>query len=57
MMQMRAKHSDTIQQVKSTFLKDKKEYEEDSREKINTLERLANKVNKQHVLHANKHCC
>ncbi|XP_063446467.1 coiled-coil domain-containing protein 166-like [Mytilus trossulus] len=42
-MQMRAKHSDTIQQVKSTFLKDKKEYEEDSREKINTLERLANK--------------
>lgn len=56
-MQMRAKHSDTIQQVKSTFLKDKKEYEEDSREKINTLERLANKVNKQHVLHANKHCC
>lgn len=56
-MQMRAKHSDTIQQVKSTFLKDKKEYEEDSREKINTLERLANKVIKQHVLYANKHCC
>jgi hypothetical protein len=43
-MQMRSNHSETIQEVKSTFLKDKKEYEEDSREKIDTLERLANKV-------------
>lgn len=42
-MQMRATHSETIQQVKSTFLRDKKDYEEDSKEKINTLERLANK--------------
>jgi len=41
---MRSNHSETIQKVKSTFLKDKKEYEEDSREKIDTLERLANKV-------------
>lgn len=41
---MRSNHSETIQEVKSTFLKDKKEYEEDSREKIDTLERLANKV-------------
>ena len=43
-MKLRSKHSDTIQQLKSQFLRDKREYQQDSENKITTLQRKANKV-------------
>merc|ERR1712243_184582 len=42
-MQLRSKHSETIQQLKAQFLHDKKEYQQDSESKIQTLEKKANK--------------
>ncbi|XP_052687716.1 coiled-coil domain-containing protein 166-like [Crassostrea angulata] len=42
-MVMRSKHSDTIQQLKSTFLAEKREYQQDSESRITALEKLANK--------------
>lgn len=46
-MVMRSKHSDTIQQLKSTFLAEKREYQQDSESRITALEKLANKVSKE----------
>lgn len=46
-MVMRSKHSDTIQQLKSTFLAEKREYQQDSESRITALEKLANKVSMQ----------
>ena len=43
-MKLRSKHSETIQQLKSQFLRDKRDYQQDSENKIATLERKANKV-------------
>ncbi|KAK3091742.1 hypothetical protein FSP39_022279 [Pinctada imbricata] len=42
-MTMRSKHSETIQSLKSTFLKEKREYQQDSDSRIAALEKLANK--------------
>ena len=43
-MKLRSKHSETIQQLKAQFLRDKREYQHDSESKISTLQRKANKV-------------
>ncbi|ESO82029.1 hypothetical protein LOTGIDRAFT_135547, partial [Lottia gigantea] len=42
-MQMRVKHSEKIQDLKSRFLDEKRQYEEDSTTRIQTLEKKANK--------------
>ncbi|XP_021351057.1 coiled-coil domain-containing protein 166-like [Mizuhopecten yessoensis] len=42
-MQMRTKHSETIQSLKSTFLRDKREFQNDSENRISTLQKKANK--------------
>ena len=41
---LRSRHSETIQQLKSQFLRDKREYQQDSENKISSLQRKANKV-------------
>ncbi|XP_041363057.1 basal body-orientation factor 1-like [Gigantopelta aegis] len=41
--QMRAKHSEAIQQLKSDFLKQKREFQSDSENRIHSLETKANK--------------
>ena len=43
-MKLRSKHSETIQQLKAQFLRDKREYQQDSENKISSLERKANTV-------------
>ena len=43
-MKLRTKHSETIQQLKAQFLRDKREYQQDSENKISSLERKANTV-------------
>ena len=45
-MKLRTKHSETIQQLKAQFLRDKREYQQDSENKISSLERKANTVSK-----------
>ncbi|XP_050393685.2 coiled-coil domain-containing protein 153 [Patella vulgata] len=42
-MQMRVKHSETIQDLKANFLEKKRNYEDDSTSRIQTLEKKANK--------------
>ena len=51
-MKLRSKHAETIQQLKAQFLRDKREYQQDSENKISTLQRKANKVrfNKEHFV-------
>lgn len=41
---VRAEHSNTIQQLKTKFITEKKSYQLDSDSKIQTLEKAANKV-------------
>jgi len=48
-LQMRGKHSDTIQQLKAKFLQEKSEYTEESNEKIEELSREANKVSADQI--------
>ena len=43
-MAMRGKHSDAIQQLKTKFLNEKREYQHDSDNKITALAKQANKV-------------
>lgn len=43
-MQMRSSHTHSIQGLKSKFLAEKKEYQDESDSKINTMTKLANKV-------------
>ena len=43
-MQMRGKHSDTIQQLKARFLKEKKEYQQNSEQRVSAMAKQANKV-------------
>ena len=43
---MRGKHSEAIQQLKSQFLKEKKQYQSDSDAKINAMAKQATKVRK-----------
>ena len=45
-MTMRGKHSEAIQQLKSQFLKEKKQYQSDSDAKINAMAKQATKVRK-----------
>lgn len=42
-MHMRGKHSETIQQLKAKFLKEKKEFQTDSENRIQTMTKQANK--------------
>ena len=41
---MRGKHSDAIQQLKSRFLKEKRDFQHDSEAKITSMSKQANKV-------------
>jgi hypothetical protein len=43
-MVMRGKHSDAIQQLKTRFLTEKRDYQLDSENKINSMAKQANKV-------------
>ncbi len=43
-MVMRGKHSDAIQQLKSQFLKEKRQYQADSDAKTSAMAKQANKV-------------
>ncbi|XP_070581050.1 coiled-coil domain-containing protein 166-like [Ptychodera flava] len=42
-MKMRGKHTDTIQKLKTEFLKEKREYQQESEAKVNTLAKQANR--------------
>ena len=44
-MNMRGKHSDAIQTLKSRFLLEKNEFQNDSETKVNAMAKQANKVN------------
>ena len=43
-MVMRGKHSDAIQQLKSNFLNEKRDFQQDSESKIQAMAKQANKV-------------
>ena len=43
-LRMRGKHTETIQKLKSQFLKEKREYQGESESKIQEVGRQANKV-------------
>lgn len=43
-MTMRGKHSETIQSLKSRFLKDKWKYQQEAEAKISSMSKQANKV-------------
>ncbi|KAJ8319103.1 hypothetical protein KUTeg_004194 [Tegillarca granosa] len=43
LMQYRSKHSETISQLKAQFLQEKKDFQNDAENRINTLEKKANK--------------
>ena len=49
-MTMRGKHSDAIQQLKTRFLNEKREYQHDSDNKISALAKQANKVGVIHFI-------
>lgn len=46
---MRAKHTNAIQELKSKFLAEKRVYQNESDDKLNTMTRLANKVTESHL--------